>query len=1416
MKKKGFTLIELLAVIVILAVIAVIAIPNVVNTVNKSKQKTAEEAGLAISKAARNYYQAALLDYETLNEIDLAGKDLEYEGKKPTKGIAYFDETGKMYAKMYYDSFCVMVDAEGSVVSEKIKIEDCKVNGVVVSLVTGDDNIKYETKEYEKGDKIGVLPTPEREGYIFLGWYTKVDNKEEKVTEDTIVEDTVVKTIYARWEAIKYTVTLDPKGNTLKAINGWTVSNGYAKKVLAYDSLYGVLPTIEKKGYQFKGWYLNDTLVESTSFVKTASDHTLVAVLSPAKYTVTLKTEIGEIPSTTGWNITSVNTTNDTATKVIEYGSTYGVLPKIEKEGYTFLGWYLNDKKIEEDTAVETLSNQVLVAKFSGVEYTVTLDAKGGTLATNKVKVTYGSTYGNIPTPEKEGYQFIGWYLTNGTKVESNTKVEISSNHTLNAVYNVKDYIVTFVYNNGSANTTKTVSYNSTYGVLPTPTKVGMTFKGWYTIGNEKIESTTKVTITDNIVLYAKYEGNKYTVTLNPNGGIVSVTTKEVTYNSTYGVLPTPTKDGYIFNGWYTLGGVLVNENTKVEITSNQTLYAQYSKNEYTLSFNPNGGAVSPVSKMVTYNSAYGTLPTPTRTGYTFNGWYTSTTGGVKVDSTTVLTENANKVIYARWTANTYTVTFVYNNGSANTTKEVTYNSAYGVLPSVTKTGYTFNGWYTSQAGGTRVINTDTVKITSNQTLYAQYTQNTYTVTLKTDKGSISSSSWTVSSTTTTNDTATKKIAYDSTYSDLPVLTKAGYTFNGWYYNNTKIDNTTKLVVASNHTLNAKWTANTYTVTFNTNGGSAVSSKTVTYDSTYGNIPTPEKEGYQFIGWYLTNGTKVESTTKVLTASNHTLYAQWKDVTPPTLSVTKSNPNWGTYILTVNTTDDSGIKQIRYYFNGKLVYAGTNTSYTGTAEYIDNAYRIESEDNAGNVAVETGSFYVVQCFVAGTKVLTSNGLTNIEDIKVGDYVYALNLDKNEKELSKVTNTLETVNDIIYRITLENGKVINSTEKHKYYVLDKGWVKAYKLKSGDTLSSTVVGPVKIKSVEKILYDEPVKVYSLTVDGIHNYLITEYEVLVHNVASPRPPEENKNIIFSTSMKNVWTITDLQTSTNYSWDASANNTFTIVKSYSGGYAFKFYNNTTGCTGYGTAIISGNDAKLNVSCSNNEISTVYDTKAPTLTVSTKTPSWSNYTITVTTSDNSGIKQIRYYINGTLVYSGLNKTYSSTTSSSSVTYKVESEDNYGNVSTKTGTIYVTQCFVAGTKVLTKNGLKNIEDIKIGDYVYAINLDTNEKELSLVTNTITTYNNKIYEVTLENNEVIKSTEKHEYYVLDKGWVRAYELKVGDTLSSTIKGKLKIKNIKVVEYDKPIRTYNLTVDGIHNYLITEYEVLVHNASSKTTS
>ena len=237
---------------------------------------------------------------------------------------------------------------------------------------------------------------------------------------------------------------------------------------------------------------------------------------------------------------------------------------------------------------------------------------------------------------------------------------------------------------------------------------------------------------------------------------------------------------------------------------------------------------------------------------------------------------------------------------------------------------------------------------------------------------------------------------------------------------------------------------------------------------------------------------------------------------------------------------------------------------------------------------------------------------------------------------------------------------------------------------------------------------------------------------------------------------------------------------------------------------------------CEINNTPEASDTTAPTLEVLSRSVSATSYTITVTTSDESGIKEVRYYIDDKLVHSGTDLTYSATSTNTKVTYKVESEDIYGNVATKTGTIYLSQCFVAGTKVLTKDGYKNIEDIKVGEYVYTFDPINNIKGLSLVTDTIKTKNNKIYEITLINGEVIKATEKHPFYILDKGWVRSYDLKVGDELTSSKYGLLKIKNIIIKNYDEPINTYNLTIDGEHSYLITEYEILVHNATQSPTN
>ena len=130
------------------------------------------------------------------------------------------------------------------------------------------------------------------------------------------------------------------------------------------------------------------------------------------------------------------------------------------------------------------------------------------------------------------------------------------------------------------------------------------------------------------------------------------------------------------------------------------------------------------LNKTVTYDSTYGTLPTATKTGYTFDGWYTSASGGTKIEATSKVSITSSQTLYAHWTASGYTVTFNANGGTVSTaSKTVTYDSTYGTLPTATKSGHTFNGWYTSASGGTKIETTTKVTITSSQTLYAQWTQ---------------------------------------------------------------------------------------------------------------------------------------------------------------------------------------------------------------------------------------------------------------------------------------------------------------------------------------------------------------------------------------------------------------------------------------------------------------------------------------------------------------------------------------------------------------------------------------------------------------------------------------------------------------------------------------------------------------------
>ena len=371
----------------------------------------------------------------------------------------------------------------------------------------------------------------------------------------------------------------------------------------------------------------------------------------------------------------------------VPQSSTLFELGNVTTKTYTIIsravnGTYGNLKNVNEINSILSDSKSLSI-------YKVSFDANGGSVSTTDKLVAYNSQYGTLPTPTKMGtdynYTFAGWYTSasGGTRVTESSTFTSTSNQTLYAHWTAteKTYTVYFNANGGTVSTiSKTVTYNSAYGTLPTPTKASdnyynYTFAGWYTSasGGTRVTATSTFTSTSNQTLYAHwtYTSKTYTVYFNANGGSVSTSSKSVSYNSTYGSLPTPTKASdnyynYTFDGWYTSssGGTRVTASSTFTSTSNQTLYAHWtsSPKSYTVYFDANGGTVSTTSKTVTYNSTYGSLPTPTRssssvgyntTSYTFDGWYTSSSGGTKVTASSKFTSSSNQTLYAHWTSST-------------------------------------------------------------------------------------------------------------------------------------------------------------------------------------------------------------------------------------------------------------------------------------------------------------------------------------------------------------------------------------------------------------------------------------------------------------------------------------------------------------------------------------------------------------------------------------------------------------------------------------------------------------------------------------------------------------------------------------------------------------------------------------------
>lgn len=371
-----------------------------------------------------------------------------------------------------------------------------------------------------------------------------------------------------------------------------------------------------------------------------------------------------------------------------------------------------------------------------------------------------------------------------------------------------------------------------------TYTKTGTTFLGWATspTGNVVYANGANYTIgTSDVTLYAKW-GVTSNITFNANGG-TGGTGPTVMQVGTALTAPTVTRTGYTFAGW--------SPSVPSTVPETDTTYnAQWTANTYTINYLGNGSTSgSTASSTHTYNTAKNlTANGYSKVGHTFLGWSTSssatTASYTNAQSVLNLTAAPNGIVtfYAVWQINSYTMTFDANGGSGGTSSLKTYGTAL-TAPTVTRTGHTFSGWLPSVPA--------TVPA-NNETFVAQWTRNSYTITFNANGGNGGTSSSVL-------------------YGDLPsapTVTRTGYTFAGW--------SPAVVAVTESTTYTAQWNANSYTITFDANGGSGGIGGTMTFGAPLA-APQVSRTGYTFDSWSPSVPTTVP-------AANTTYVAQWTPI----------------------------------------------------------------------------------------------------------------------------------------------------------------------------------------------------------------------------------------------------------------------------------------------------------------------------------------------------------------------------------------------------------------------------------------------------------------------------------------------------------------------------------------------------------
>ena len=544
--------------------------------------------------------------------------------------------------------------------------------------------------------------------------------------------------------------------------------------------------------------------------------------------------------------------------------------------------------------------------------YTVTMDTAGGD-PIRPIQYTVESEAFQLPTPVRTGYIFLGWTGEGITEPQKTIEIPQGStgDRTYTANWQVIEYTITLLDMDG-AGTSEALVYTVEQPVtLPTPTREGYAFLGW-TVNSDMAPQLTVVLPQGSIgnrTYTANWELTGYTITMDLNGGSGETALLYTVIDDEF-ALPTPTRNGYEFVGWTGEGITMPQTSVKIPkgSTGNKAYTANWQVIKYTIiTLLEGGNAGSSGAYAYTVEETF-TLPTPTRTGYTFFGWTGEGITKPQPNVTIPKGSTGNKAYTANWQLIEYTITLDTNGGPVVSPIKYTVEDTF-TLPYPLRPGYEFAGWVLDGSGMLPATPLIIYYGTTGDLHYkAEWRLAEYTITMDLNGGS-----------------GQEKVVYTITDEDfeLPTPTRNGYEFVGWTGERITTPQTSVKIPkgsTGNKAYTANWKVIRYTITLVTNGGAVIASIRYTVEDSVTLPIPPERPGYEFAGWVLDGSGQFPSTPMIIpegSTGDRIYEAEWRVATYTITYVSHGKAyNWVQYTINNQVYFGAPEEDPSYYLPG--------------------------------------------------------------------------------------------------------------------------------------------------------------------------------------------------------------------------------------------------------------------------------------------------------------------------------------------------------------------------------------------------------------------------------------------------------------------------------------------------------------------